>query len=71
MNNCSCQMNKTASSPVRTPYMCQSASGQELAMAYVPWQQFRDLYESDEALHWGTIFRELNKPFRTCAGGRL
>lgn len=70
MNNRSCPLNKPASS-VRTPYMCQSASGQELAMAYVPWQQFRELYESDEALYWGTVFKELNKPFHQSTGGRL
>lgn len=34
-----------------------------LAMAYVPFQEFRDLYEPDEALSAGTLFRELEKPF--------
>ena len=34
-----------------------------LAMAYVPYQQFRDLYEPEEALAAGTLFRELDKPF--------
>lgn len=36
---------------------------QSLAMAYVPWQQWRYLYEADEGFHCGTIFKELNKPF--------
>ena len=34
-----------------------------VAMAYVPWQFFRDVYEPDKALQCGTIFPELNKPF--------
>lgn len=34
-----------------------------LAMAYVPWQFFQDVYEPDKALQYGTIFPELNKPF--------
>ena len=39
-----------------------------LAMAYVPWQQFRNLYDLDHALQVGTIFAELDKPF-TGKGG--
>ncbi len=34
-----------------------------LAMAYVPFQDFVELYEPDEALAQGTLFRELDKPF--------
>ena len=34
-----------------------------LAMAYVPWQTWRDIYEVEKALHHGTIFCELDKPF--------
>lgn len=34
-----------------------------LAMAYVPMQAWRDLYEPAEGMHNGTIFRELNLPF--------
>ena len=37
-------------------------------MAYVPWQQFRNLYDLDHALQVGTIFVELDKPF-TGKGG--
>ncbi len=39
-----------------------------VAMAYVPWQQFKDVYEPEVALHQGTLFAELDKPF--LAGGR-
>ena len=34
-----------------------------LAMAYVPVQQWQELYEPEEALHRGTLFRQLDLPF--------
>ncbi len=34
-----------------------------IAMAYVPWQQWRQIYSMDAALGRGTIFQELDKPF--------
>lgn len=34
-----------------------------LAMAYVPMQRWRLLYEENIGLDRGTIFRELDKPF--------
>lgn len=34
-----------------------------LAMAYVPMQQWRGIYEPDVALSRGTLFSELDKPF--------
>ena len=43
--------------------------GQPLAMAYVPWQQWRDIYEPCMGFQRGTIFRELDKPF-LWKGGR-
>lgn len=36
---------------------------QSLAMAYVPYQEFGELYEPDMALSEGSLFRELNLPF--------
>ena len=43
--------------------------GLPLAMAYIPWQMWRAVYDAEKALHQGTIFEELNKPF--CGkGGR-
>lgn len=32
-------------------------------MAYVPWQYFTTVYETDRALEAGTLFPELDKPF--------
>lgn len=34
-----------------------------VGMAYVPWQYFTTVYETDKALEAGTIFPELDKPF--------
>ena len=41
-----------------------------LAMAYVPWQEWRDIYETEKALHCGTIFKELNLPFLGKGGAK-
>ncbi len=37
---------------------------QPLAMAYVPMQAFRETYEPKKALENGTLFPELNMPFK-------
>lgn len=34
-----------------------------LAMAYVPWQTWRDIYDAEKGFHRGTIFQELDLPF--------
>lgn len=39
-----------------------------IAMAYVPWQQWRMIYEPKEALKRGTIFKELDLPFEAAKG---
>ena len=41
-----------------------------LAMVYSPVQEWRGLYSVDEAIHKGTLFTELDKPFlgRTLSG---
>jgi len=41
-----------------------------LAMAYVPWQTWRDIYDVEKALQRGTIFCELDKPFLGKGGMR-
>lgn len=40
-----------------------------IAMAYVPWQEWRGIYDLEKGFCCGTIFQELNKPFLG-AGGR-
>lgn len=37
--------------------------GMPIAMAYVPWQTWRDIYDACEGFQTGTIFKELDKPF--------
>ena len=34
-----------------------------IAMAYVPWQDWEELYEIEKAFECGTIFPCLDKPF--------
>ena len=34
-----------------------------LGMAYVPWQQFQEVYDVEKAINCGTIFPELYMPF--------
>lgn len=42
-----------------------------LAMAYIPMQQFKELYDQDFALQVGTIFKELDLPFYGIGGTLL
>lgn len=46
---------------VSTP--CSMSKEYVLAMAYVPWQKWENIYCSDKALKRGTIFADLDKPF--------
>lgn len=49
----------------------QDCSHQVVAMAYIPWQSFGQVYDPKKALMTGTIFPELDKPFTgRCKGGR-
>lgn len=43
-------------------------SGMPIAMAYVPWQEWRNLYPAEKALCRGTIFEELDKQFLGIGG---
>lgn len=51
-NSCGCERSRS-SMPDQFP----------VAMAYVPWQEFKNMYEPDKALSAGTIFPELDLPF--------
>lgn len=37
--------------------------GMPLAMAYVPWQEWGDIYDLCEGFQSGTVFEQLDKPF--------
>lgn len=39
-----------------------------LAMAYVPWQRWQNIYDAEKGFCNGTIFQELNLPFRGVGG---
>lgn len=49
-------------------YTHDTLADMPLAMAYVPWQRWRKIYDSKDALCCGTIFEELNKPFHGIGG---
>ena len=34
-----------------------------VGMAYIPWQEFKDLYDPHQGLARGTLFKELDYPF--------
>ena len=34
-----------------------------LAMAYVPWQKWKNIYDAEKGFCNGTIFQDLNLPF--------
>ncbi len=46
------------------------ALGLPLAIAYVPRQAWRELYEPEKALGRGTVFKELDKPYKWEGGYR-
>ena len=76
-SGCSRQPSPAAASvrPVsRKPTCCDDRAeydelnGLPIAMAYVPWQQWRAIYEVEKGFHRGTIFEELDKPFKGIGG---
>ncbi len=40
-----------------------------VAMAYVPYQISDNIYSAEQGINVGTMFPELNKPFKHAAGG--
>ena len=54
--------------PYMTDFKLPYCENQPIAVAYVPCQQFRNLYDLPRARQVGTIFAELDKPF-TGKGG--
>lgn len=48
-------------------FMNSSVDELPLAMAYIPWQQWRSVLCADKALACGTIFEELIMPFQHAA----
>lgn len=66
---------ETFSRPVRPPQNNNSNNNvslfpknASLAMAYVPFQEWGEVYSDDEAFPTGTLFPDLNFPFMRGAG---
>lgn len=49
--------------------MCEDRGNFPIAMAYVPWQKWCEIYDLEEAFAYGTIFKELDKRFYFAGGG--
>ena len=45
------------------PPVCNTSNSMPIAMAYVPWQTWHSIYDTEKGFHCGTIFQELNLPF--------
>lgn len=61
MVDCACKT--TSSNCYKEDSMNQLGSRFPLAMAYVPWQQWGDLYDIDCSLMHGTLFKDLDLEF--------
>ena len=56
-----------------TPEITESTfpSHVSLAMMYVPYQRFENLYDAEKALESGTLFADLNLPFYGGKAGKI
>ena len=71
MNNSNKPVSAPCPSYAETSPCCDrddALEGMPLAMAYVPWQNWRRIYDTEKAFCRGTIFEELDKPFRGMGG---
>lgn len=65
-NSCGCRRDNnsyTQNSDNNMSRRCGDMEGFALAMAYVPWQMWNEIYPLNTGLQRGTIFPELDKPF--------
>lgn len=69
--SCGCQGSGQAApfQQMRQDKKAECPADMQLAMAYVPWQEWKRIFELEKGFHSGTIFEELYKPFLG-AGGR-
>lgn len=75
MRRNTCSRQQTTACPAAPRQTCcddgskyDKLSALPIAMAYVPWQEWRALYEVEKGFHRGTIFEELDKPFKGMGG---
>ncbi len=70
MDHNNCMNNRMNNIPYRNPNFRpmpqppHSTSNFVVGMAYVPWQTFGTIYDPCKGLSRGTIFPELDKPFK-------
>lgn len=57
--SCSCQPKP----PTDCACDCNDMPGFALGMAFVPWQPWRNLYSTEQALWKGTLFQDLDLDF--------
>ena len=67
--------NSIAYNNYRQPVVCTADNYQKdgfadmpLAMAYVPWQRWQNIYDAEKGFCRGTIFQELDLPFMGIGG---
>jgi hypothetical protein len=78
-NGCGCSNNSSTNSMVSRQVNRPEGSycsvnyidNMPVAMAYVPWQHFTEVYETCKAFQIGTIFPELDLPFCRTRCGRV
>lgn len=68
-NNLRPPMHQTSNRPVQGGDNSRFPAHTPLAMAYVPFQQWGDTMQPEEALNCGTLFNDLIFPFEE-GGGR-
>ncbi len=61
--SCPCQPRDRAGFNVCRPGDCPPAANADIAMGYVPWQQWECTYPLGKGLFIGTVFPSLDKPF--------
>ena len=63
-HDCGCTVESMYREVKKNGVCCEEdMPGKALAMAYVPWQTWRNLYEVCEGFSTGTIFKELDLEF--------
>lgn len=62
-SGCTCPTGSTGSTGGETPPPATSCPYPPLSMVYSPAQSWGDLFEPEQALQQGTLFRCLDKPF--------
>ncbi len=54
--------------PIERVIKKDTLSDMPIAMAYVPWQKWQNIYDAEKGFYNGTIFQDLNLPFYGTGG---